>query len=146
MKRRRQRVKTYTFYDELTEPMLPTITASIPRFALPRESWVRRLCRGIGNFFAAIIKKINQLLALALAVLLLLLFTRFTLTFFHLSLSEFSYWVFFLSKPLVVPFENLLPSLPYGSYTIDVSTLIAIIIYALGVTLVRQFLRVLVSR
>ncbi len=97
----------YELYHEGTDPMLASVTAPIPLSALPRESWMRRLVRGIGNFFAAIIKKINQLLGLALAVVLLLLFTRFILLFFGLTLSEFVYWVFFVTAPLVAPFEHL---------------------------------------
>ena len=151
MKRRQRKLQRklknrYTLYSAITEPMLPGITTPIPRIALPRESWVRRTLHGIGNFFASFIKKINQLLALALAVLLLLLFTRFILYFFHLTTSQFSYWVFRLSTPLVAPFENLLPPLPYNGYTIDVSTLIAILGYALAVTIVRQFLKLLVLK
>ena len=126
--------------------MLQSITTPIPRIALPHESWMRRALHGIADFVAFFIKKINQLLALGLAVLLLLLFTRFVLYFFHLTASQFSYWVFLLSTPLVAPFKNLLPPLPYNGYTIDVSTLIAILGYALGVTIVRQFLKMLVVR
>lgn len=136
-------------YDSDTEPLLPGRpwgTAPIPVVALPRESWFIRMLRGIGRFFAAVIKKINQLLALALAALLLLLFTRFALYFFALKTSLFSAWVFQLSAPLVLPFTNLLPPLPFYGYTIDVSTLIAIIVYALAVTIVRQFLKVLIAR
>ncbi len=147
--KRRGSTNRYLFYNEATEPMLPTMTAPIPRIALPRESWMHRVLRGIGAFFCAIINKINQVLALALAVLLLLLFTRFTLYFFHLSStggSPFSYWVFLLSAPLVAPFENLLPTLPYNGYTIDVSTLIAILVYALGITIIRRFLKILVAK
>lgn len=111
---------------------------------------MQRILRGLGTFFCAIIHKVNRLLALALTVLLLLLFARFVLNFFHLSNSGgtayFSYWVFFLSTPLVTPFENLLPSLPYEHYTIEVSTLIAIIVYALATTIIRQFLKILVAR
>jgi len=132
------------FYNEITEPVLPPITTPIPRAALPHESWIGRAFRGIGTFFSAIIRKVNQLLALALAVLLLLLFTRFVLYFFNFSSggSPFAYWVFYLSTPLVGPFEPLLPRLPYNGFTIDISTLIAIVAYALGVTIVRQFLKV----
>jgi hypothetical protein len=150
-RRRRQSVNSYLFYNEATEPVLPTptITSQMPRIALPRESWIQRVSRGLGNFFSAIINKINQLLALVLAVLLLLLFIRFILFFFHYSGSDgllsFTYWVFFLSTPLIVPFKNLLPALPYYGYTIEVSTLIAILAYALGITIVRQFLKVLVA-
>ena len=156
MKRRQpEPVNYYAFYNEATEPMLSNITTPMPRIALPRESWITRALRGMGTFFAAIIKKINQLLALGLAALLLLLFTRFILYFFHFSVGNsslqppfpyFSYWVFFLSAPLVAPFENLVPSLPYNGYSIDTSTLIAILAYALGVTIVRHFLKILVAR
>lgn len=151
MKRRQRKFQRksknqYTLYSAVTEPMLPGITTPIPRIALPHEPWILRTLHGISHFFASCIKKINQLLALALAVLLLLLFIRFALYFFHLTTSQFAYWVFLLSTPLVAPFENLLPSLPYRGYTIDVSTLIAILAYALGVTIVRQFLKLLVVR
>ena len=148
-------INYYTFHSESTEPMLSSITTPMPRIALPRESWITRAMRAIGTFFAAIIKKINQLLALGLAVLLLLLFTRFILYFFQISVGNsslqppfpyFSNWVFFLSAPLVAPFENLVPSLPYNGYIIDTSTLIAILTYALAVTIVRHFLKILVAR
>jgi uncharacterized protein YggT (Ycf19 family) len=134
------------FYSEVTEPELPGITERIPRSAFLRESWMRRLIRAIGAFFTAIINKINQLLAFALAVLLLLLFTRFILRSFGLSQSQFAYWVFLLSTPLLAPFNNLLPPLSYDGYIIEVSTLVAIVVYALVVTIARQFLKVLVAR
>src|SRR5260370_31616954 len=137
------------YYNENTEPVLPPITTPMPRVTLPHESWIRRAFRGIGAFFSANIRKVNQLLALALAVLLLLLFTRFVLDFFNFSSSgsPFSYWVYYLSTPLVAPFRsNLLPSLPSNGFTIVVSTLIAIVAYASGATIVRQFLKVLSPR
>lgn len=150
MKRRqRQSANSYMFYNEATEPALPSITTPIPRNALPRESWMQRVSRGLGTFFRTIINKVNQLLALALATLLLLLFTRFILSFFQFSggsSSSFSYWVFFLSTPLIAPFQNLFPALPFNGYIIEVSTLIAILAYTLGVTIVRQLLRVLVAQ
>jgi hypothetical protein len=149
-RRRRQPADHYSLYNDVTEPMLPTFTTPIPRIALPRESWLLRVFRGLGTFLSFIINKVNQLLALALATLLLLLFTRFILSFFHFSSSvepfSFLYWVFFLSTPLVIPFQNMLPVLPYNGYSIDVSTLIAILVYAIGITIVRQFLKVLVAR
>ncbi len=151
MKRRRhQTVDHYSLYNDATEPILSTITTPMPRFALPHESRLQRVLRGLGTFFSAIINKVNQLLALALAVLLLLLFTRFILSFFHFPSSSepfsFSYWVFFLSTPLVIPFQNMLPVLPYNGYSIEVTTLIAILVYAIGITIIRQFLKVLVAR
>ncbi|GAC1379803.1 MAG: hypothetical protein NVSMB33_05280 [Ktedonobacteraceae bacterium] len=126
--------------------MLASITKPIPLSASQRPSWLQRMIYSIGDFFSAIINKINQLLALALAVLLLLLFIRFILLFFSLTLSDFAHWVFLLTAPLVAPFERLIPALPYAGYVIDVSTLISIVVYALAVTIVRQFLKVLVSR
>jgi hypothetical protein len=151
MERRwRQPADHYSLYNDATEPMLSTITTPMPRLVLPRESWLQRVFRGLGTFFSVIINKVNQLLALALAVLLLLLFTRFSLSFFHFFGNggpfSFSYWVFFLSTPLVVPFQNMLPALPYYGYSIEVTTLIAILVYTMGITIIRQFLKVFVTR
>ena len=150
MKRQRRRsADHYSLYNDVTEPVLSSVTTPMPRIALPRESWLLRIFRVLGTFLSFIINKVNQLLALALATLLLLLFTRFTLNFFNFSSNggsfSFSYWVFFLSAPLVVPFQNIPPQ-SYNSYTIDVSTLIAILVYAIAITIVRQFLKVLVAR
>lgn len=150
MKRQhRQSGDHYSLYNEVTDPMMSTITTPMPRIALPRESWVLRAFRTLGAFLSFVINKVNQLLALALATLLLLLFTRFILNFLNFSSMggsfSFSHWVFVLSAPLVVPFQNI-TSLPYNGYTIDVSTLIAILVYALGITIVRQFLKILVAR
>src|SRR5260370_11691420 len=137
MKRHQNRSANHSmFYNENTEPVLPPITTPMPRVALPHESWISRAFRGIGAFFSAIIRKVNQLLALALAVLLLLLFTRFVLDFFHFSSSgtTFSSWVSYLSPPLVSPFRSTsLPALPYNCFTIAVSTLITITASALRV-------------
>jgi uncharacterized protein YggT (Ycf19 family) len=147
-RRRRQPADHYSLYNDATEPMLSTITTPMPRLAFPRESWLQRVFRGLGKFFSAIINKVNQLLALALAALMLLLFTRFILSFFHFSSSggsfSFSHWVFFLSTPLVTPFQDMLPALPYNGYSIEVTTLIAILAYATGITIIRQFLKVFV--
>lgn len=148
-RRRRQSADRYMLYSDVTEPMLPHMTTPIPRIELPRESWMQRVWHGLGRFFSALINKVNQLIALALAVLLLLLFTRYILIFFGFSSNggplSFSHWVFLLSTPLVVPFQNI-PALPFNGYTIDVSTLIAILVYAIGITVVRQFLKVLAPR
>ncbi len=150
MRRRHVSEEDYSYlYDADTEPFLPgmsRVTVPVSLIASHRQSWFVRMVHGIGSFLVAIIMKINQLLALGLAVLLLLLFTRFALYFFGLKASLFSAWVFQISAPLVFPFYNLLPPLPFYGYIIDVSTLIAIIVYALAVTIVRQFLKVLVAR
>src|SRR5438876_4276845 len=104
MKRQRRRsADHYSLYNDVTEPILSTITTPMPRIALPRESWLQRVFHGLGTFLSFIINKINQLLALALATLLLLLFTRFILSFFGFSSNggsfSFSHWVFYLSAP-----------------------------------------------
>jgi len=71
--------------------------------------------------------------------------SRHILRFFGLSLSQFAYWVFLLSTPFVTPFNNLLPPLSYYGYVIEASTLVAIVVYTLLVTIARQFLKVLVA-
>jgi|SRR6516164_3479403 uncharacterized protein YggT (Ycf19 family) len=151
MKRQQRRsADYYSLYNDVTEPMLPPITTMMPPLAFPHESWLQRVFHGLGTFLSFIINKVNQLLALALATLLLLLFSRFILIFFNFSSNagpfSFSYWVFYLSTPLVIPFQNI-PPLPYDKgFIIDVSTLVAILVYAVGITLVRQFLKILVAR
>ena len=150
MKRQQRRsADHYSLYNAVTEPLLPPITTAIPPIALPHESWLQRVFHGLGTFLSFIIHKVNQLLALALATLLLLLFSRFILKFFNFSSVggsySFSHWVFYLSTPLVIPFQNM-PSLPYNNgFIIEVSTLIAILVYAIAITIVRQFLKVLVT-
>jgi len=114
--------------------------------ALPHESWMRRFMRGIGTFLAFIINKIRQLVALALTVLLLVLFTRFILLFFRITLSLFAHWVFRLTAPLVAPFDNLHPPIPYNGYSIDVSTLVAMLVFIVLAMIVCRFLRILATR
>jgi hypothetical protein len=146
---RRRSADYYSLYNDVTEPMLPPITTPMPPLALPHESWLQRIFRSLGTFLSFTINKVNQLLALALAILLLLLLSRFILNFFKFSSNDgsfsFSHWVFYLSTPLVAPFQNI-PSQPYRGFIIEVSTLIAILIYAIGITIVRQFLKVIVAR
>jgi len=102
--------------------------------------------RGTGTFLTFIINKIRQLVALALTVLLLLLFTRFTLHFFRITLSLFAHLVFLLTVPLVAPFDNLHTPLPYDGYSIDISTLVAILVYTVLAMIVLWFLRILATR
>lgn len=135
----------YIPYGTNTDPTLFSVTAPIPISHLPHESWLQRGGRAIKYFVIALVRKVNQLLGLALSVLLLLLFTHFLLNFFGISTSLFAYWITLLSTPLLLPFNNLLPPLPYGGYMIDISTLIAIVVYIMAVAIVRQFLKVLVN-
>ena len=143
--RDRRVVASSMIHNATTQPFMPRITEPIPSLHL-RQSWSRRLLWNVSYFFASIIRKINQVLGFALAVLLLLLFTRFILDFFALSSSLFVQWVFMLSTPLLWPFENLLPTLPYDGFRINVTVLVAIIVYTLAVTIVRQFLKLFVGK
>ena len=144
---RRQKAKRYAFYNEMTEPFLPTITTTpIPRYLLPRQARSRRSRSAIGAFFAAIITFINTLLALALVLLLLLLFARFIMDCAHLTLGQYEYWITRLSAPLVAPFARYLPTLPFARYTIDLPTLAAMLAYLIGILLVRGMLKRLVGK
>jgi uncharacterized protein YggT (Ycf19 family) len=143
---RRQKVKQYAFYNEMTEPFLPTITTPIPRSLLPGQTRARRrrARSPIGAFFAAIIILINILLAFALVLLLLLLFARFITDTAHLTFGHYTTWLIQLSAPLVSPFARYLPTLPFARYTIDLPTLVAMLAYLIGVLLVRGMLKRLV--
>ena len=143
---RRQKAKRYAFYNEMTEPFLPTITAPIPRYHLPVKGRSRRSRSAIGAFFAAIITFINTLLALVLVLLLLLLFARFIMNCAHLTFGQYSYWITHLSTPLVAPFARYLPILPFARYSIDLPTLIAMLAYLIGILLVRGILKRLAGK
>ncbi len=142
---RRRKAKRYAFYQEMTEPMLPTITAPIPRYLLPRESAARRVGRGIRKFFAAILSFISGLLALALALVLLLLFARFLMTCAHLTFPYDS-WILAISTPLVAPFEPYLPVVAIARYSIDLPTLAAMLACLLAVLIVRKFLKAITPK
>jgi uncharacterized protein YggT (Ycf19 family) len=126
----------FAFHNQSTEPFIVS----------PRQTWAGRVTHWLGRAITALVTKINRLLALALVVVWLLLLGRFLLTSFSLTHSFFSQWVFFVTDPLMVPFNNLVPLWPYSGYLIDISTLVAIVVYSLAVIIVRRFLRILVSR
>jgi uncharacterized protein YggT (Ycf19 family) len=130
-----------------TEPVPPDTTVTIPSYDLtPHETRRERVMRVAGNILAMIIRKVNQLLSFALGLLSLFLFIRFLLVFFGLTSSLFVHWIFALCAPFLVPFNNFIPALHYSGHRIDLSTLAAIVAYALAVTIVRRFFRVLVAR
>lgn len=141
----RRKAKRYAFYQEMTEPMLPSITAPIPRYLLPRERVTRRAWRGIRRLFAAILSFINGLLALALVLVLLLLFARFLVNCAHLTFPYES-WLLTASAPLVAPFEPYLPSFDVAQYTIDLPTLATMLAYLLAVLIVRKFLKAITPK
>jgi len=91
---------------------------------------------------AAIMAIIYHLLGVASAIISLLLIARFVLTFFHLSPGEFSAWVNLLSTPLVAPFGDwLIYTSSTIVHTVDVSTVIAFLVYAIGFALLRRLLK-----
>ena len=135
-----------TLYSGNTDPFLTQATAPIPASHLPRETWLTRFWRGVVNVIVAIIRKINQLLAITLTAVLLLLLMRATLTFFSLTTSLFSHWVYIASAPLIFPFNNMLPVVPYGEFRIESSTLVAMAVYLVAGIILRRFLRLLITR
>jgi hypothetical protein len=136
--------ENYVLYDDdRTDPALRGVTAPIAGTLVLREPWMRRGLRAIGRFFAAIIRKINQILGLALTVLELLFIARFLLIFFDLTASLFAHWIFTISAPLILPFNDLSPILPYQGFNVDISTLVAMVVYAIAVIIVRRFLGLL---
>jgi len=139
-------VQSSTMHNQNTDPMLRSVTAPIPTPFVIRETRGHRFQRGIKNFFAAVFRKLNQLIGLGLVVLLLLLGTRFALHFFEITTSVFTGWVHLLTAPLVYPFENLAPAIPWNGFSIDVTTLVAIVVWTVAVIIVRQFIRLLAGR
>jgi hypothetical protein len=145
---RRKPENDYALYNDITEPVLVGITERIPARLLPRESWIKRFWRGLGRFFAAIIRMFNQLLLVTLFCVLVLLITRFVLHLLNLNLGDFSSWVELLSAPLLSPFmkvpqlANIIQPLTYNGYTIDTLTLVAIVAYTLGVRIITWIIRV----
>jgi hypothetical protein len=135
-----------TLYSGNTDPFLTQATAPIPANQFPRPSWLARFWYGVGNIFVAIIRKINQLLATTLTAVLLLLLMRATLTFFSLTTSLFSQWVYMLSAPLIIPFNNMLPVVPYGEFHIEASTLFAMAVYLVAGIIIHRFLKLLITR
>lgn len=89
-------------------------------------------------------QKLNQLLNLALLVVILLLATRFLLIFFKVTASMFTQRVYTISGPLVMPFTNLAPLTNYNGYRVDSTILIAIgfyiVVRLLLILLLRLFL------
>jgi uncharacterized protein YggT (Ycf19 family) len=85
-----------------------------------------------------------HLLGIASALLFLLLAARFVLTFFHLSLGAFSSWVIALSAPIVAPFGNMLVAVhpsSTGNYMIDVSAIVAFLVIAIAIALIRGLIK-----
>jgi hypothetical protein len=127
------------------EPTPAPPPAAPPPAAPSHASWTRPLFEGIGALLAGVMAFISHILGVASTIISLLLLARLVLTFFQLSLGEFSSWVNLLSTPLVAPFGRWLifyhtASSPSG-YTFDGSTLIALVVYAVGCALLRRLFK-----
>ncbi len=139
-------VQSGSMHNQNTDPMMRSVTAPAPTPFVLRETRGQRFQRVVKNFFAAVFRKLNQLIGLGLVVLLLLLGTRLLLNFFEITTSVFTGWVKLLTAPIVYPFENLVPAIPWNGFSIDVTTLVAIVVWTVAVVIVRQFIRLLAGR
>ncbi len=133
-------------YSEDTDPGFVNVTAPIPGYHLTPETRGQRVWRVTRNWLFLAARKINQLLTFALNVLLLILFIRLLLIGFRLTTSLFTGWIYRLTTPFIIPFENFMPALHYGGFVIDLSTIAAMIAYVILVILVRRFFVVLFAR
>jgi YggT family protein len=124
-----------------TDHSEPVTVDSIPRQT--RASQVRHRLR---SFYSFAIDKISQIVALALTVLLLLFITRFILLFFGITRSQFAHLVYLITDPLVAPFYGIHRPLSYNGFTIDISTIVAVLIYIVVVMIIRRLLSILVTR
>jgi uncharacterized protein YggT (Ycf19 family) len=62
----------------------------------------------------------------------LLLVVRLILKFFAANLSApFVAWIYRASEPLLAPFRNIFPTIKMGNFTLEFTTLFALIIYVL---------------
>jgi serine/threonine protein kinase len=110
---------------------------------------VARKASSSDNVFVGFIRVIYHLLGLISTIIVLLLIAHFIFTFFGLSMGEFSSWVNDLSTPLIAPFGNILvPFHPSSAanYMVDVSAIVAFVVYSIGFGLIRGLLKLLTKR
>jgi len=131
-------------YNETTEPAMDKLAPTLSTNYYLREASFQRPLHGLSKVLSAIVRKVNQLLGFAFAMLLLLLLARFLLTLFGLTSSMIVHWIYTASDILLIPFDNFLPKLPYQGLMVDGSVLVAMVAYIVGVVMVRRFLRALV--
>jgi serine/threonine protein kinase len=115
-----------------------------PVSATPREPVLRKGLHLVDKILIVIFTATYHLLGIASALLFLLLAARFVLTFFHLSLGAFSSWVIALSAPIVAPFGNMLVAVhpsSAGNYMIDVSAIVAFLVIAIAIALIRGLIK-----
>jgi uncharacterized protein YggT (Ycf19 family) len=82
------------------------------------------------------------LINIVLAVIEFLLSLRFIFLFFGASAaSSFVGWIYGASVSLVIPFSGIIPNLKLGSFLVDSSTLMALIVYTVIGKIVVNLLR-----
>jgi len=140
------------WHGEQTQPFVVRATAPIPalqysqQLPTPTETRSQRFQRHMRVFFKAVLRRVYQLLALALIVVLLLLLSRFALHFFGITTSIFTFWIYQITSPIVYPFDNLVAPIPYNGFSIDVTTIITAIASIVVFLIVRRLLRILFGK
>lgn len=139
-------------HGEQTQPFVVRSTAPMPglqysqQVPTPPETRNQRFRRQTRIFFKAVLRRVYQLLALALIVDLLLLLSRFALHFFGITTSIFTSWVYLITNPIVYPFENIMAPIPYNGFSIDVTTIIAAVASVIVFFIVRRLLHILFGK
>lgn len=140
-----------TFHSGNTDPFLPQLTAPLSPLTLsgqlPEQPQTRmqRFGHGLHLLLNWLVRKINQILWFALLILQLALVARFIFDAFNDTTSLFAHWVMQLTDLVTLPFTGIAPTMPYYGYLINVSVLVAIVVYFLAVLLVTRFLKMLVD-
>lgn len=135
-----QQSKFRVTHNEDTDPMLHRVTLA------PHWPPKRTFGEQVSRFLTNVVKKINQLLGLVLLLVTLLFLVRLFLVGIGSTHSLFSGWILFLSTPLIMPFNNILPNITYMGYLIESATVCAVVAYAVGIWILRLFFKLLVAK
>lgn len=123
-------------------PTLPTPSTS----TVAQETHGQRFRRRTRVFFKAVLRRVYQLLALALLIDLLLLLSRFLLHFFGITTSIFTSWVYQVTSPIVYPFDNLVSPIAYNGFSIDITSIITAVASIVVFFIVRRLLQILFGK
>ncbi|MDD5489282.1 MAG: YggT family protein [Candidatus Moranbacteria bacterium] len=82
---------------------------------------------------------VRALVNIVIAIIDFFLLLRFIFKFFVVNAaSPFVAWIYRTSAPLASPFAKIVPDLKFGSFVVDFTTLIALIVYVLAGYLILQ--------
>ncbi len=137
-------MQTQPFVVRATRP----VSSLQPSQQLPTSSDThsQHFRRRVQIFFKAVLRKVYQLLALALIIDLLLLFSRFMLHFFGITTSIFTSWAYQVTNPIIYPFDNLVSPIAYNGFSIDITTIIAAAASIVVFMIVRRLLQILFGK